>query len=197
MELSFRDRIECIKDPRKSIYADRDVKVKNDELTGEVLLDETMRYLKQDSDSVANWIDLLSGETWNLYKIGYQLKQVRERICKGLVDKGVLRTEKKSFVLFDLPTHPISNPKVKEALVQRLVDSLLGRGGKPDRRTIATLCAAYAGNVLENAFVGLSHSQKEEAFSKVDELLRSHATLTDAARQIGATEVMAGYSGLT
>lgn len=127
-----------------------------------------------------------------MYKIGYQLKQVRERISKGLVDKGVLRTEKKSFVLFDLPTHPISNPKVKEALVQRLVDSLLGRGAKPTRRTIATLCAAYAANVLDNAFVGLSHAQKEEAFTKVDGLLRSHAALNEQAKSVGTTEIMAG-----
>ena len=27
------------------------------------------------------------GETWNFMKMGYQLKQVRERIQKGLVDK--------------------------------------------------------------------------------------------------------------
>ena len=95
IELSFRNRISCIKDPRKPAFADRTVKVDDDALTGEVLLDETLRYLKTDADSVANWIDLLSGkeegkvesqlyfeiilgETWNLYKIGYQLKQVRQ-----------------------------------------------------------------------------------------------------------------------
>jgi Golgi phosphoprotein 3 len=128
-----------------------------------------------------------------LYKIGYQLKQVRERIAKGLVDKGVLRTEKKSFVLFDVPTHPVSNPRIKEALVQRLVDALLGRGPAPSRRTIACACAAYAANVLENAFVGLSHSQRELAFQKVDDLLKEHAQYGEKARQVGTTDVMAGY----
>ena len=39
-------------------------------------------------------------------KIGYQLKQVRERLAKGLVDKGILRTEKRNFLLFDMATHP-------------------------------------------------------------------------------------------
>ena len=29
----------------------------------------------------------MTGETWNFMKMGYQLKQVRERIQKGLVDK--------------------------------------------------------------------------------------------------------------
>jgi golgi phosphoprotein 3 len=127
-----------------------------------------------------------------LYKIGYQLKQVRERIAKGLVDKGVLRTEKKSFVVFDVPTHPVANPKIKEELVQRIVNALLGRGGQPTRRTIACACAAYAGNVLENAFVGLSHLQREQAFQKVDELLRLHSNVSDEGRDLGASDIMVG-----
>ncbi|KAF7358251.1 hypothetical protein MVEN_00874000 [Mycena venus] len=49
----------------------------------------------------------LVGETWNVLKIDIQLKQVRERLAKGLVDKGVLRTEKRNFLLFDMATHPV------------------------------------------------------------------------------------------
>ncbi|KAJ7741867.1 hypothetical protein B0H16DRAFT_1464313 [Mycena metata] len=33
--------------------------------------------------------------------------QVRERLAIGLVDKGVLRTEKRNFLLFDMATHPV------------------------------------------------------------------------------------------
>lgn len=75
------------------------------------------------------WIDLLSGtyqfvcrslrtdliyfqgETWSLTRLTYQLRAVRERLLKGLVDKGVLRTEKRNFLLFDMATHPLGlNP---------------------------------------------------------------------------------------
>lgn len=63
--------------------------------------------------SVNSWVDLLSGETWNVLKIGFQLKQVRERLAKGLVDKGVLRTEKRNFLLFDMATHPVADTKTK------------------------------------------------------------------------------------
>jgi len=125
-------------------------------------------------------------------KIGYQLKQVRERILKGLVDKGVLRTEKRNFVLFDMATHPVADHSIKEGLIQRCVDSLLGRGPTPDRRTIAMVCAAYAANVLENALVGLSHTQREAAFQKVDEMLQEHSQYTEKSKSQGVTEVMAG-----
>jgi golgi phosphoprotein 3 len=127
-----------------------------------------------------------------LYKINYQLKQVRERIQKGLVDKGVLRTEKKSFVLFDVPTHPVANPKVKEVLIQRIVDALLGRGASPSKRTISCCCAAYAANILENAFIGLSHAQREQAFTRVDQLLRENCSINDKSKALGITEVIVG-----
>jgi golgi phosphoprotein 3 len=70
-------------------------------------------------------------------KIGFQLKQVRERLAKGrkcgipsfsshrclrcypsgLVDKGVLRTEKRNFLLFDMATHPVADVRTKVGLL--------------------------------------------------------------------------------
>ncbi|KAJ3199261.1 hypothetical protein HK099_003245, partial [Clydaea vesicula] len=192
MELSLRGRIATVKEVRKRPFADRIVEVIDDKNTGEVILDEALKLIKIDKQTVSSWIDLLSGETWNLMKVGYQLKQVRERIAKGLVDKGVLRTEKRNFVLFDMATHPVANQLVKDQLIQRVVDTLLGRGPPPDSRAIATVCAAYAANVLENALVGLSHTQREAAFTKVDELLLEHSVLGEKAKAIGTSDIMAG-----
>jgi hypothetical protein len=36
-------------------------------------------------------------------------------MAKGLVDKGILRTEKRNFLLFDMATHPIADMNAKEA----------------------------------------------------------------------------------
>lgn len=58
-------------------------------------------------------------------KANYQLKQVRERIQKALVDKGVLRTEKANFILFDRATHPVANMSVKEDAIRKVTDCLL------------------------------------------------------------------------
>jgi golgi phosphoprotein 3 len=52
------------KDPsrRRFPLADRVVEVVDDTLTGEVLLDETLKMMKQSEKmSVSSWIDLLSG----------------------------------------------------------------------------------------------------------------------------------------
>ncbi len=61
MELSFRGRIQTLKDPKIGNLEDRILKLINEERTGEVLLDETIRLFKKSSDTLVNWIDVLSG----------------------------------------------------------------------------------------------------------------------------------------
>lgn len=128
------------------------------------------------------------GETWNLMKIGYQLKQVRERLAKGLVDKGILRTEKKNFLLFDMATHPVVDGGAKDEIRRRVRNVLTNRTVVlppsqflPEEaefryiRTVSMVCAAYAANVLENALASMGHESRERAFAQVDELLAEYS----------------------
>lgn len=121
-------------------------------------------------------------------KIGYQLKQVRERLAKGLVDKGILRTEKRNFLLFDMATHPVADGGAKDEIRKRVRTICSARTVVlpssqflPDDlefrylRSIAMVCAAYAANVLENALVTMSHEARERAFAQVDELLAEYS----------------------
>lgn len=121
-------------------------------------------------------------------KIGYQLKQVRERLAKGLVDKGILRTEKRNFLLFDMATHPVADGGAKDEIRRRVRNVcsnrtvvLPGSQFLPEDlefrylRTISMVCAAYAANVLENALVTMSHEVRERAFQQVDELLAAYS----------------------
>ncbi|KAK0611595.1 Golgi phosphoprotein 3-domain-containing protein [Immersiella caudata] len=191
LELAFRGRISMQKDPsrRRFPLPDRIIEVIDDTLTGEVLLDEALKMMKSSEKmSVSSWIDLMSGETWNLMKIGYQLKQVRERLAKGLVDKGILRTEKRNFLLFDMATHPVVDSGAKEEIRRRVRNVLTqrtvvlnGTQFLPENlefryvRTIAMVCAAYAANVLENALSTLGHEARERAFAQTDELLAEYS----------------------
>jgi len=68
---------------------------------------------------------LNTGETWNPLKIKYQLKNVRERLAKNLVEKGVLTTEKQNFLLFDMTTHPLTDNETKVRLVKKVINSVL------------------------------------------------------------------------
>ncbi len=121
-------------------------------------------------------------------KIGYQLKQVRERLAKGLVDKGILRTEKRNFLLFDMATHPVVDSGAKEEIRRRVRNVLTqrtvvlnGTQWLPENlefrylRTVSMVCAAYAANVLENALSTLGHEAREKAFNQTDELLADYS----------------------
>ncbi|KAF5380126.1 hypothetical protein D9615_006289 [Tricholomella constricta] len=189
IELALRRRIALVKDPhrRRLPLADRLVEVVDDRQTGETILDEALRMMKSqehDRMGVNSWIDLLSGETWNVMKIGFQLKQVRERLAKGLVDKGVLRTEKRNFLLFDMATHPVADVRTKESVILRAVSLLtattasvppgaLDTPGTQCRvlRAVCLVCAAYTASVLDNAFGRLGYEAREAAFGRCDEIL--------------------------
>lgn len=159
-------------------------------------------------------LSLSLGETWNLSKIGYQLKQVRERLAKGLVDKGVLRTEKRNFLLFDMATHPVADATAKRHVLRRVTTLVSGSGGGGSGstssashltalygqgagdgdgdvsfaalRSLLLVCCAFAANVLDNALVHLSYEGRETAFQKVEDWLDVFGTWPMAQAVPGA-----------
>ena len=187
IELALRGKIRILDDFARKRFdlSERLIEVIDSSKTGEVLLDETLQLMKNDEPlSISNWIDLLSGETWNLLKINYQLKQVRERLAKGLVDKGVLRTEMKNFFLFDMATHPIADASCKEAIKRRVLSVLVSRNMElsyneyfPETtsfkiiRTLALICGSYGANVLENVLTTLEYEKRDKAISRAEEIM--------------------------
>ncbi|NWU89621.1 GLP3L protein, partial [Upupa epops] len=153
------------------------VLLKSDVPTGDVLLDETLRHIKatESAETVQTWIELLTGETWNPFKLQYQLRNVRERLAKALVEKGILTTEKQNFLLFDMTTHPVSNANEKQRLVKKLQESVLERWvnnpHRMDRRTLALLVLAHSSDVLENVFSSLGDEHYDVAMNRTKDLL--------------------------
>jgi Golgi phosphoprotein 3 len=183
MELSFQGKIRTIHESYKRHPAERHLEVIDGSSTCDGLLDEALRHIKSERHSVAGWIDLLSGETWNPLKSHFQLKQVRERTAKGLVDKGVLRTDKKDFLLFDMATHPLLNSNVKISLTTKIQNVLTGHTNSldpssptTDIRTVALICSALVGNVLGSALKQLSPLQRESSRSKAEAWLRDYCS---------------------
>lgn len=175
MELAFRGKIRTMKETPRKHPAERALEVMDPNPIGDTLLDEALKHIKSEKHSIAGWIDLLSGETWNPMKSHFQLRQVRERVAKGLVDKGILRTDMKSFMLFDMATHPLSDSNAKRTIITKILDVLIGtKQSNPDIKTIALIASALAGNVLNSTLGQLSFSQKDAARSKAENLLREY-----------------------
>lgn len=178
IELALRGRLqlEACGVRRKGLLS-RKVICKSDAPTGDVLLDEALKHIKdtQPPESVQSWIELLSGETWNPLKLHYQLRNVRERLAKNLVEKGVLTTEKQNFLLFDMTTHPLTNSTIKQRLVKKVQDSVLEKWvndpHRMDKRILALILLAHSSDVLENAFAPLQDEQYELAMKRMHTLL--------------------------
>lgn len=178
IELALRGRVELEKQgARKKSLANRRLMLKSETPTGDVLLDEALKHIKETDppETVEAWIEYLSGETWNPLKLRYQLRNVRERLAKSLVEKGVCSTEKKNFFLFDMTTHPLSDSTLKQKLIKKVQDSVLTRWSNDinriDKRLIALLYLAHSSDVLENAFSPLKDEDYELAMRRVRDLL--------------------------
>ncbi|MBN3292695.1 GOLP3 protein, partial [Polypterus senegalus] len=178
IELALRGRLqlEACGMRRKSLLA-RKVICKSDAPTGDVLLDEALKHIKetQPPETVQSWIELLSGETWNPLKLHYQLRNVRERLAKNLVEKGVLTTEKQNFLLFDMTTHPLTNNNIKQRLIKKVQEAVLEKWvndpHRMDKRLLALIFLAHSSDVLENAFAPLLDDQYDLAMKRVRQLL--------------------------
>lgn len=178
IELGLRNRVELEKaGMRRRSLLNRKVLVKSDAPTGDVLLDEALKHIKetQPPETVQSWIEYLSGETWNPLKLKYQLRNVRERLAKNLVEKGVLTTEKQNFLLFDMTTHPLTDNQSKQRLIKKVQEAVLGKwvndAHRMDKRVLSLVLLAHSADVLENAFAPLSDEDYEVAMKRVRELL--------------------------
>ncbi|PWA23352.1 Golgi phosphoprotein 3-like [Gambusia affinis] len=178
IELALRGRLQL--EPcgvRRRGLLSRKVLCKSDAPTGDVLLDEALKHIKetQPPETVQSWIELLSGETWNPLKLHYQLRNVRERLAKNLVEKGVLTTEKQNFLLFDMTTHPLTNNSIKQRLIKKVQEAVLDKWvndpNRMDKRLVALIFLAHSSDVLENAFAPLLDDQYDLAMKRVRQLL--------------------------
>ncbi|KAM3715821.1 Golgi phosphoprotein [Dirofilaria immitis] len=177
-ELALRNRIELERSGmRKKSLLSRKVLLKSDQPTGDVILDEALKHIKetQPPETVTSWIEYLSGETWNPLKLRFQLRNVRERLAKNLVEKGVLTTEKQNFFLFDMTTHPLHDGNMKQKLIKKVQETVLSRWTndvqRMEKRMMSLVVLAHASDVLENAFNPLCDQDYEIAMKRVRFLL--------------------------
>lgn len=180
---------------RKGLLS-RKIMIKNSDPCGDVLLDEALKHMKETNvgETVQTWIEYLSGETWNPLKLRYQLKNVRERLAKNLVEKGVLTTEKQNFLLFDMTTHPVTDNIQKNKLIRKVQEAVLSKwvndphryvgncyldlcnktkndNSRMEKRMLSLIFLAHSSDVLENAFAPLNDDDYDVAMKRVRDLL--------------------------
>ncbi|KAJ9068285.1 Vacuolar protein sorting-associated protein 74 [Entomophthora muscae] len=207
IELVLRQRIQFISSPinqpfpsyRKRITTAVDKNAPGKPI-GEFLLDEALRIMATSSETldVSSWISYLNGETWNPTKLGYQLKMVRERIGKGLVEKGVLKHDRKLFAIFEqsvlIPRSPLiqrelSN-KVRSLLLSPLDKALssIHYADYPEQtpflrlRFLLLALATYSAEILDNI---IDETFQESAMSRAECLLSDLSVFPPPLKLVG------------
>lgn len=136
--------------------------------------------------------DIGLGETWNPLNLRYQIRNVRERLAKNLVEKGILTTEKQNFVVFDMTTHPLTDTTAKQRLVKKVQDGVLTKWvneiNRMDKRLLALIVLSHSSDVLENAFASLQDDDYDLAMKRVRQLL--DADPDEEAQKNGASEIV-------
>jgi len=195
IELALRGRVELERSGmRRKGLLSRKIVLKNSDPCGDVLLDEALKHIKETNqqETVQTWIEYLSGETWNPLKLRYQLKNVRERLAKNLVEKGVLTTEKQNFLLFDMTTHPVTDNLQKNKLITKVQEAVLAKWvndpHRMEKRLLSLIFLAHSSDVLENAFAPLNDDDYDVAMKRVRDLL--DLDLEAEAAKEKANEVM-------
>ncbi|KAF1742659.1 hypothetical protein MXB_3149 [Myxobolus squamalis] len=176
VELAMRKKIEL--EPigaRKRSSEQRNLVVINNSITGDPILDEALRIISEssESDSVSGWLNLLSGETWNLFQLKYHMRNVRSRICKGLVEKGICSTSSQNFFVVNITCHPLVDTLPKRNLITYINDLLTKRWISVEalnHRDFALISLTRSCDIIEKALVALNDSDYETAWSRLKKI---------------------------
>ncbi|XP_014272743.1 Golgi phosphoprotein 3 homolog sauron [Halyomorpha halys] len=195
VELGIRGRIKLEEEGvKKKSLLRRKVLITSSTPTGECLLDEALKHIRetQPPENVGSWITYLSGDSWNLLKRRYHMRHLRERIAKGLVEKGVLSTEKMNFFIFDVTTHPVLDSDAKLQLVKKVQEALLSRWNsdlsRMDKRQLSLLLLSQVSEVLENTFDSLNNDDFVNASKRVTDL--ANLDLVNEAAKDNSLDIM-------
>ncbi|KII70349.1 Golgi phosphoprotein 3-like B [Thelohanellus kitauei] len=176
VELAIRGRIEM--EPagiRKKNSERRMLRVTNNSSTGEPLLDEALKLMSEstEADSVSGWLTLLTGETWNPTKLGYQMRNVRLKTCKGLVEKGICTASTQNMVIFSMTVYPIIDTAAKRSVINYFCD-LLTKNWKGveslSPRDFALLSICYAVETFDYPLSNLNDSELEMALGRLRQI---------------------------
>ncbi|KAI9296125.1 Golgi phosphoprotein 3 [Neoconidiobolus thromboides FSU 785] len=201
-ELALRKRVSFAVNKTQTILlpSQRLISITKGESLDEFLLDEAIKVMisSREQLDLKNWIAYLNGETWNFNKLGYQLKMVRERIAKGLVEKGVLRNDTRSFVIFEMSVYPLRTPQVRRDIASSIRSiltlpyeqtlSAMHHPRNPQQtpflrlRRVLLALAAYSAQVLDG---WLDEHQLESAMAQAESLLSEFSKYPPTSKVLG------------
>uniref|UniRef100_A0A0K0ENR0 Golgi phosphoprotein 3 n=1 Tax=Strongyloides stercoralis TaxID=6248 RepID=A0A0K0ENR0_STRER len=154
IELGLRGYIEldgrgCM---RKKLCDRNVIVIKNDKIS-DFLMNQCINYISKYNGkySIKSWLLFLSGQSLNFMMIHSHIKFMREKLCKNLVDKGVLECGLQSNFLFKMHNFKFRSREEQKKILLLFQKGLLSEY-KPDytkynSRILALIFLTYAGEI--------------------------------------------------
>lgn len=118
---------------------------------GDVFLDESLRILAKYEFSLQKWLDVLTGETWDRKLSSCQIQNLRDRVFKSLMEKGIVTSRKTTLFLVETTEYPLLNHNLKRNLCFSIIDSANSNATNFDLRSLSRLLSINTAKVLTKA----------------------------------------------
>lgn len=114
---------------------------------GDVFMDEAIKIIAKEELSLRKWLDVLTGETWSRRLSSHQMHNLRDRLCKSLMERGIVTSRKSSLFLVETTEYPLLDIKFKRKLCYEIIDSAI-ESEKLDLRSLCRLLSLNAAKIL-------------------------------------------------
>lgn len=116
----------------------------------DVFMNEALKIIAKEELSVQKWLEVLTGETWNRRLSSHQIHNLRDRVCKSLMEKGIVTSQKSSLFLVETMEYPLLDTKFKRKLCFEVIDTAIDNE-KLDIRSLSRLLSLHAAKILHKA----------------------------------------------
>ena len=171
-ELLMAGKIE-VEERKKKKYA----RLKDSVPTGNAEIDECLNKIirSKKKQQLATWVSRFSG-----------LKALKNRVARGLVDRGILRAdEDRVMLLFTRKIYPEVDPIPERELTGRLRRAVLSDSEDIDPRTVVLLSLAKAADLLK---VVIDKKQRKERKKRIERIVNGEVTGKAAREAIEAMQ---------
>lgn len=114
---------------------------------GDIFMDEAIKIIAKEELSLQKWLYVLTGETWSRRLSPHQMHNLRDRLCKSLIEKGIVTCRKSSLFLFETTEYPLLDTKFKRKICHEIIDSAI-ESEKLDLRSLCRLLSLNAAKIL-------------------------------------------------
>lgn len=150
----------------------------------DVFLNEALIIIAKEELTVQKWLDVLTGETWSRKLSSHQIQNLRDRVCKSLMEKGIVTSQKSSLFFVETTEYPLLDTNFKRKLCYEVIDSAIDKQ-KLNLRSLCRLLSLNAAKILHKALKITDKPTSSRVKAFADETLMKYSKFHNLEAKFG------------